>query len=87
MEGSAVLLSLQFCFPFSLSDPLAAGVQPGQHAVHRSWDPALPAKSGSRISRLQMTFTRASSAAGKARHCALLCARCLEPRLQTGKVY
>lgn len=63
MERSAVLLILQFCFPFLLSDPLAADVQPRQHAVHQSWDPALAAKSGSRISRLQMTFTRASSAA------------------------
>lgn len=75
-----------YAFPFLLSDPVAVCAQTRQGALPESWHPALPAKEGSKTCRVGMTFTCASDcAAGLARQrrCALLCAGCREPRLQT----
>lgn len=48
-------------FPFLLRDPVAVCAQTRQGAPPKSWDPVLPAREGSKTSRVGMTFTRACS--------------------------
>lgn len=48
-------------FPFLLRDPVAVCAQTWQGAPPESWDPVLPAREGSKTSRVGMTFTRACS--------------------------